>query len=160
MEKVLLLQPERCIDCHSCELACSLKHGGVFSRTLSRISVFETPLKFSIPLTCLQCDDPACAAVCVVNALTKNEETGVVEYDQKKCIGCRMCVSACPFGNITYDRKNSTVIKCDVCGGEPECALFCPTDAIQWVPANQDTRARKQMMTKRFETVFAEGGVS
>ncbi|MFP4180326.1 MAG: 4Fe-4S dicluster domain-containing protein [Spirochaetaceae bacterium] len=158
MEKVLLLQPESCIDCHSCELACSLKHHGVFSRALSRIAVFETPLKFSVPLTCLQCEDPACAAVCVVNALKKNVQTGVVEYDKNKCIGCRMCVSACPFGNITYYRAEKTVLKCDVCEGEPECAAFCPTDAIQWVAASDDTLRRKEMMTKKFEVVFSEGG--
>ncbi|MBD3307420.1 4Fe-4S dicluster domain-containing protein, partial [candidate division KSB3 bacterium] len=105
MNHVLLLQPEHCIDCHSCQLACSLKHEGTYCPAKSRIEVLTSPLKFSVPLTCLQCEDPACAAVCVVNALKKNQETGIVDYDQDACIGCRMCVSACPFGNISYDRQ-------------------------------------------------------
>jgi Fe-S-cluster-containing hydrogenase component 2 len=113
-------------------------------------------MKFSVPLTCLQCEDPACAAVCVVDALTKDPETGVVQYDPEACIGCRMCVSACPFGNISYDRESKSVIKCDVCQGEPECALFCPTDAIQWVRADLETLARKKAMSEKFEQVFGK----
>lgn len=156
MNNVLLLQPEYCIDCHSCQLACSLKHEGTYRPSKSRIEVLTSPLKFSVPLTCLQCEDPACAAVCVVNALSKNQETGLVDYNKDKCIGCRMCVSACPFGNISYDREAKAVIKCDVCDGSPECATFCPTDAIQWVRADLETLARKKMMSEKFEQVFSK----
>jgi carbon-monoxide dehydrogenase iron sulfur subunit len=156
MNNVLLLQPEHCIDCHSCQLACSLKHTGTFRPSKSRIEVLTSPMKFSVPLTCLQCEDPACAAVCVVSALSKNAATGVVEYDQKKCIGCRMCVSACPFGNISYDRETKSVLKCNVCDGAPECALFCPTKAIEWVRADLETLARKKIMSDKFEQVFGK----
>jgi Fe-S-cluster-containing dehydrogenase component len=89
-----------------------------------------------------------------VNALKKNQETGIVDYDQDACIGCRMCVSACPFGNISYDRQAKAVLKCDVCEGAPECALFCPTDAIQWVRADLETLARQKVMSDKFEQVF------
>ncbi len=155
MNNVLLLQPEYCIDCHSCQLACSLKHTGTFRPSKSRIEVLTSPMKFSVPLTCLQCEDPACAAVCVVSALRKNATTGIVEYDPKKCIGCRMCVSAC---NISYDRETKTVLKCDVCDGAPECALFCPTKAIEWVRADLETLARKKVMSAKFEQVFGKEG--
>jgi anaerobic carbon-monoxide dehydrogenase iron sulfur subunit len=154
MDNVLLLQPERCVDCHACQLACSLKHTGSFRPSKSRIEVLTSATKFSVPLTCLQCEEPACAAVCVVNALEKNPTTGIVDYDAKKCIGCRMCVSACPFGNISYDRETKAVLKCDVCDGKPECAIFCPTEAIQWLRADLETLARQKAMSEKFEQVF------
>ncbi len=152
--KILLLQPELCVGCKSCELACSLKHGNFFSPVKSCISVLTSPLKFSVPLTCLQCDDPACAKVCVTDALHKNPKTGVIEYEANKCIGCRLCVSACPFGNITYNKDTSKVIKCDVCGGDPECAKFCPTGAISWVTEDIETLTRKKVMSDKFEAIF------
>ena len=154
MNHVLLLQPEYCIDCRSCQLACSLKHEGTFRPSKSRIEVLTSPMKFSVPLTCLQCEEPACATVCVVNALTKNAATGLVEYNAQKCIGCRICVSACPFGNISYDRETKKVLKCDVCGGEPECATFCPTKAIEWVRSDLETLSRKKVMSDKFEQIF------
>ncbi|MDD2390346.1 MAG: 4Fe-4S dicluster domain-containing protein [Desulfobacterales bacterium] len=156
MQNVLLLQPEKCIDCRSCQLACTLKHYGNFSLAKSRIEVLSSPMKFSVPLTCLQCDDPACAKVCVVDALVRNPETGLVEYNAEKCIGCRMCVTACPFGNISYDRALKTVIKCDTCHGDPECAKFCPTGAIQWIKADLETLDRKKAMSAKFEQVFGK----
>jgi anaerobic carbon-monoxide dehydrogenase iron sulfur subunit len=156
MNNVLLLQPEHCITCHSCQLACSLKHTGSFRPSKSRIEVLTSPMKFSVPLTCLQCETPACAQVCVVKALAKNPDAGVVEYAKDKCIGCRMCVSACPFGNISYDRETKTVVKCDVCDGAPECAQFCPTKAIEWVRADLETLARKKVMSDKFEQVFGK----
>jgi len=153
-KKILLLQPEYCVGCHSCELACSLKHGNFFSPVKSCITILTSPLKFSVPLTCLQCDDPACARVCVTNALVQNAQTGVIEYDATKCIGCRLCVSACPFGNISYNSDSSQIIKCDVCDGEPECALFCPTEAITWVTEDLETLSRKKVMTTKFAAIF------
>jgi len=153
-KKILLLQPEYCVSCRSCELACSLKHGNFFSPVKSCITVLTSPLKFSVPLTCLQCDDPACAKVCVTEALTRNTQTGVIEYDAKKCIGCRLCVIACPFGNISYNSDSSSIIKCDVCDGEPECALFCPTEAITWVTEDIETLSRKKVMTDKFAAIF------
>ena len=153
-KKILLLQPEYCVSCRSCELACSLKHGNFFSPVKSCITVLTSPLKFSVPITCLQCDDPACAKVCVTEALTQNAKTGVIEYDAKKCIGCRLCVSACPFGNISYNSDSKNIIKCDVCDGEPECALFCPTEAITWVTEDIETLSRKKVMTDKFAAIF------
>ncbi len=154
--KILLIQPEYCVSCRSCELACSLKHGNFFSPTKSCISVLTSPLKFSVPLTCLQCDDPACANVCVTEALVKNPQTGVIEYHADKCIGCRLCVSACPFGNISYNKDSSKIIKCDTCEGDPECAKFCPTDAISWVTEDIETLTRKKVMTDKFQQIFTK----
>ncbi len=62
-------------------------------------------------------------------ALTRNED-GVIVHDESKCIVCKMCVSACPLGNMAFSPRTRKVFKCDMCGGDPQCALFCPTGAI------------------------------
>ncbi len=153
-KKVLLLQPEKCVDCHNCQLACSLAHEGVFSPTKSCISVLASKLKFSVPLTCLQCKEPACATVCTTGALSKNQETGRVDYDKSKCIGCRLCVAACPFGNISYSTDAGKVYKCDTCDGDPSCAKVCPTGAISWVDENEETLERKKVISEKLLQAF------
>ena len=55
--------------------------------------------------------------------------------DLKTCIGCHDCVVACPFGAMRIDPHDDQVFKCDLCGGDPECAKWCPTGAIQCVDA-------------------------
>ncbi len=152
--KVLLLQPEKCVDCRSCQLACSLSNEGVFSPSKSCISVLTSDLKFSVPLTCLQCQEPACAMVCTTGALYTNPDTGRVDYDKSKCIGCRLCVAACPFGNISYSTEAQKVLKCNTCNGDPECAKVCPSGAISWVDEDLETVARKKAISEKFMKAF------
>jgi len=86
----------------------------------------------SLVVLCQQCDDAACVHSCPTDALSLNESTGVVDVDMEKCINCRMCSIACPFGNITIEPETMNVIKCDLCGGDPVCAKFCPTKALEF----------------------------
>ena len=53
--------------------------------------------------------------------------------DKTKCIGCRTCVVACPFGHAHYDRVVGTSVKCDSCDGDPVCASVCEAEAIACV---------------------------
>jgi len=86
---------------------------------------------------CMHCDDPACAAACPVTALHKTAE-GPVTYDSGKCIGCRYCVLACPFGvpEAQWHSLAPRIRKCDMCydrlvaGGTPACVQSCPPGAI------------------------------
>lgn len=86
---------------------------------------------------CLHCADPSCVSVCPVTAMTKNPETGIVEYSKDACIGCRYCVAACPFGvpQFQYDTPTPEIAKCQLCkhrlaeGKIPACADVCPTGA-------------------------------
>jgi Fe-S-cluster-containing hydrogenase component 2 len=71
-----------------------------------------------------------------VEALSRNPVTNAVEVDDDICVGCKVCTIACPFGTINYNKDTGKVIKCDLCGGDPQCAEVCPTDAITYVDAN------------------------
>jgi len=92
---------------------------------------------------CMHCNDPACASVCPVGAFHKTEE-GPVIYQDKKCIGCRFCMVACPFGVPKYQWSKAfpLVRKCTGCysrikeGLKPACATACPT-AITYGPREE-----------------------
>ncbi len=61
-----------------------------------------------------------------------------------KCVGCKVCTIACPFGTVNYSQDTGKVVKCDLCGGDPKCATACPTDAITYVDADWTGYARMQ----------------
>lgn len=131
--KRLIVTPGRCIGCRSCELACSFSHAKRPGEpAVSRIKTHIYSDDLSLVVVCLQCDDAACINACPVGALALNEKTGAVDYDTKRCIKCGMCEIACPFGNITIPPDTLEVIKCDLCQGDPVCAKFCPTKALEF----------------------------
>jgi len=130
--KRLHVTPTLCIGCKTCELACGFFHSeDKKTPAKARIVVVETGEKSFVPYTCFQCVEPGCVKVCPVEALKKNDKTGAIVLDEDKCIRCMACVSGCPFGNIVVvdGRK---VIKCDLCGGDPLCAKFCPSKALEF----------------------------
>lgn len=134
MPKALLIDYEKCVNCKTCEMVCSIKHHGVVNRYRSCIRVVLQEKEWEgIPTVCVQCDNAQCAVICPVKAISRDEELGRLIIDYDRCIGCRMCVTACPFGFINFDNKGKRVIKCDMCDGDPECAKFCAYEAIQYV---------------------------
>ncbi len=156
-KKVLMVYPEKCIGCGSCELACSLAHEGEFRPTLSRMNVFRFDTAGSnIPMTCFQCAEPACKAACKTGALWQDDETDVVQFDAAKCIGCRMCVMACPFGNVAYNRAAKEAVKCDQCEGTPQCVAFCPSKALDYLPAEQEILNKKRDFSEKMRKALAE----
>ncbi len=81
---------------------------------------------------CRQCGSPECATVCPAGALAKHPVTGVVEWDDDRCVNCLLCTAGCAFGGITYEAAVGHVAKCDTCGGDPACVRACPTGALGW----------------------------
>jgi Fe-S-cluster-containing dehydrogenase component len=131
MKSRFIVTPNLCTGCRTCELACSFSHsiGGKPGR--SRIYPLPGGHKdLYTPVVCLQCDDPACVKSCLVDALKRNEETGAIDLNQEKCVKCMACVAACPFGCSLLDPVHNIIVKCDLCGGDPVCAHFCPTKAL------------------------------
>jgi Fe-S-cluster-containing hydrogenase component 2 len=89
-----------------------------------------------IPMTCQQCQDAPCLNVCPVKAISQDEKLGRVSVDYDTCIGCRSCVSVCPFGAMSFNTIDRRVLKCDVCDGDPQCVRFCDVKAVDFVEAN------------------------
>jgi len=132
-EIILRVTAEKCAGCHICELLCSLFHFRVNNPKKSRIRVqtlFPEP-GINKPIVCRQCKKPACMEACPVNAITI--ENGLVKLDEEKCTGCLECVQACPFGALFTHPDIPYPLKCDLCGGEPQCTK-CPKRAIEFVP--------------------------
>jgi len=110
-------------------MACAFRHYDGNPPMKPRIRVVQEQ-GLNIPLTCMQCEHAACVAVCPVSALVRSETTGAIELIEGRCIGCRMCVNACPFGHMVFDEAADEPVKCDLCGGNPACVPFCPTQAL------------------------------
>ena len=127
--KIFFVDTERCIACRACEAACEREHSG-------NAHIFVTSIngKHSIPLCCLHCENSPCVEVCPTRALEKGSHAAVL-FNKVRCIGCGLCIVACPFGVIQL-RDENTVLKCDRCinrlqkGKDPACILTCPTKAL------------------------------
>ena len=79
---------------------------------------------------------------CPVEAITLDESTGAKIVSEERCVGCKVCTIACPFGTINYDFDSGKVTKCDLCGGDPACVKVCPQDAIHFVDVNATGQQR------------------
>jgi carbon-monoxide dehydrogenase iron sulfur subunit len=132
MNKVLVIDYEKCTGCRNCEMACSVSHAQASNPAKSAVRVVKGQREgLSVPIICQQCEKPACAAICPVEALCRDPDTGAVIVDRDLCVGCQMCVVACPFGAVVLDRDRRQAIKCDLCGGaEPWCVRFCQPGAL------------------------------
>jgi carbon-monoxide dehydrogenase iron sulfur subunit len=138
MAKALMIDYEKCTGCRLCELVCSVKHEGVSNPARSRVKVVKWEWEgLYIPMSCQQCIDAPCQAVCPVKAISRDESLNRVVIDNDVCIGCRMCVAVCPFGAMGFDNQTRKVIKCDFCDGDPQCVRFCEPGAIRYVDVSE-----------------------
>lgn len=134
MSHVLVLDPIVCSGCRTCEIACSLYHNKDCNPEKSRIRVikFESRGVFT-PVTCIHCETALCENVCPMRALKKNPNTGTVELNEEICIGCKLCIYVCPLAAPLFDADRNVVVKCDLCGGDPQCVKLCTTKALQYI---------------------------
>lgn len=134
MAKKLAVIPESCSGCRMCELVCAIHHFGVNNPKKSAVRVLVTyphPV-VRMPIVCSQCKLPVCADACPVGALKRAD--GVVQLDADACVSCMKCVEACPFGAIYAHEDLEIPIKCDLCGGDPQCVRVCPKQALRLIP--------------------------
>lgn len=133
-----LVKPHNCLNCQACVEACRKFNKTPESRPARRhITKYEKdgePLFVST--SCMHCEEPACASVCPAGAIKKAED-GVVYVDKDRCIGCKYCYQACPFGVPTY--SSAAMDKCDCCtlggtrpGNAPRCAEACKFGALHF----------------------------
>jgi len=147
MSKALLYDATLCIGCKQCEQACAEKNKLLYNETVAG-EERQSDHKLTVVLNkgdkfmrrmCMNCQDPACASVCPVGAMRKTAE-GPVIYEESRCMGCRYCMVACPFGVPKYEWSKALprVQKCTMCAdrvaaGKPTaCAEACPTGATKF----------------------------
>ena len=147
MSKAILTDITKCIGCLKCVSACKKennlemdvprvwqKNDGLSAENWT--SIIQKPSNHYVRKQCRHCLEPACVTVCPVGALHKTE-SGAVVYDKKKCLGCRYCMMACPYGIPRYDWDEPVpyVRKCILCydklinNQQPACTEICPEEA-------------------------------
>ncbi len=166
MPKTLFIDPSRCIGCRACEAACrecDSHHGE------SMVMVDFTDRASSVasqPTVCMHCTDPVapCAQVCPVLAILITPEGVVQQAEPSRCIACRNCVYACPFGVPKMDLAAKLMKKCNLCydrssqGLKPWCAQACPTQALWYGDYEEFANQRRGRPVNH--TLFGAQGVT
>ena len=150
--QAILYDSTRCLGCRACERVCAKAHDlpeptdelkvGVVRQTSEKqrcaINNYKTSKgEVFVRKQCMHCNEPACAAACLTQAMYKTKE-GPVVWRGDKCMGCRYCMVSCPFDvpKFEYHSANPKIQKCDMCydrikeGKIPACAEACPGDAL------------------------------
>ncbi len=184
---VMVIDLAKCDGCGHCIEGCSKMHGVPDNRQWIKVltmrdAIHTTPYYF--PQPCFHCDNPPCTKVCPVDATFKRQD-GAVLIDNDRCIGCRFCIAACPYGARSFNwgpphdppellkqpysietgtpRKVGTVEKCDFCtdmaeqGLLPACVTSCPMGVIYYGDENEDAVTNGKGQTVRFSTLIRDG---
>lgn len=135
-----IIDNRKCIGCHACTVACKAEHDvpvGVNRTWVKYIEKGTFPHSrrhFSV-MRCNHCADAPCVEICPTEALHTRSD-GIVDFDNRRCIGCKACMQACPYDALYIDPETHTAAKCNYCthrvdiGLEPACVNVCPEHAI------------------------------
>ena len=157
----MVIDLKRCIGCYGCQIACKAEHatppGVLYAKVVKReIGKYPNARRISLPLLCMHCAHPPCVEVCPTGASIQRAD-GIVEVDSAKCVGCRYCMMACPYGARYFhaeereyfpglgltpyeqcgykNHPTGVVEKCNFCrerlgnGTLPACVSNCPAKA-------------------------------
>ena len=142
MTKRLFIDLELCRECEPCKAACSyfyhpFNNGVLYLRELAEFAV-----------TCRKCDNAPCVASCPTDALEKQED-GIIKRYNLRCVACKTCCYACPFGTILPEVIPYAVSHCDLCIGRldegevPVCIGGCEKDAIKYGEFEEDKKEHR-----------------
>ena len=153
MQMGFYFNADLCIGCKACVMACKDLHDSPLGISFRRVyqvvwgkwigeGNVRTPVgvgSYSLSLACAHCERPACLTACPKGAIQKRD-TGAVWIDYSRCVACRICIRACPYGAIDFNRRAHRPEKCDFCweqqekGEAPACAASCPMRCLSVRP--------------------------
>ena len=158
-----VIDNRKCIGCHACTTACKSEHevplgvNRTWVKYIEEGSFPDTTRSFSV-MRCNHCTDAPCVEMCPVTALYIRED-GIVDFDNKRCIGCKACTQACPYDALYIDPVSSTAAKCNFCshrvdvGLEPACVVVCPEHAIVAFDMNDPNSEGSLLLAQNATTV-------
>ncbi|SMC63207.1 carbon-monoxide dehydrogenase iron sulfur subunit [Desulfocicer vacuolatum DSM 3385] len=174
--KSVVLDPEKCVGCKHCYLACAQVHsqsddifGAINETPVPRARIFVDIVHDQKPFAnrCRHCEPSPCLSACPSGAIFREEKTESVLIDQEKCINCAMCAMACPFGVIRFypeadmPFQRVVAVKCDNCVDRilenqlPACVEACKTGALVYGEIN-DLLREKHLVAIRQEKLPVE----
>lgn len=177
----LVIDLDTCVGCQACVTSCKEWNTGGSMAPLTdfdpygaepdgvwfnRVHTYEhdTPSggrTVHFPRSCLHCDEPACVTVCPTGVSYKRASDGIVLVDEAKCIGCKLCSWACPYGAREYDVSVGVMKKCTLCIDRiynqnlapaervPACVAACPTGARRFGDLGDATSPVAQLVAQR-----------
>jgi carbon-monoxide dehydrogenase iron sulfur subunit len=160
--KEIFVRLDRCMGCHSCEMACAVAHSrsGSLYAALSetpapkpRLYVEWVAPDHAVPIVCRHCEDAPCMHACIAGAINRSP-AGVVTTEKDKCIGCWTCVMVCPYGVIGRHLEEHKAYRCDRCPDReiPACVSACPSRALVYQSAAQYAGDRRQTASRELLT--------
>ncbi|MEE9604998.1 MAG: 4Fe-4S dicluster domain-containing protein [Candidatus Scalindua sp.] len=164
----MVIDLRKCYGCHSCSIACKSEFNvplGVWRswvKTIDKGKYPKTKRSF-LPRLCNHCENPPCVSVCPTQASHRNDEKGLVDIHEERCIGCKMCIVACPYDARFSHPTKKVANKCDFCihrvekGIVPSCVNTCPSNArIFGDLKDPDSEVRKLVDTNKVQVLKPE----
>lgn len=153
----------RCLGCHTCEMACAMAHSESKNFEMMVLNGEKPGYRINVehlgatpvPVNCQHCEEPACALACPTGAVKRLAPGKPVLVDSKRCIGCTMCVQACPFGMMMMTMDGKSALKCDLCierlakNQLPACVSSCPTKTLHFEEEEQSNSEKRQAAAQR-----------
>lgn len=165
----MLVYKDRCIDCERCIQACRETNdvpsygyrNGILSRKKTGIAASKMIREF-LPVLCNQCNRPPCVRVCPTRATYKDKKNGIVMMNEPLCIGCKACMTACPYNARYYNRETQAVDKCDFCyrrrlqNGRTTtaCVDACPAGVLYFGDLSDQQSESYKILHKPEQTVL------
>ena len=155
---------KRCIGCFSCESHCKSKNNLPVGPRFCQLIMVGPKLVNNLPRTanifmpCFHCEDPWCVAACPTGAMQKRAKDGIVFVEESLCVGCKSCITACPWGTPQWNPETGKAVKCDYCmdrvdeGLEPACVTKCITKCLHFGEPKTKTETVRARFAKEIAT--------